>query len=122
VKPGLILAAVLLAGAGPAVAQTPAIKAARAAGYVGERYDGYLGITAAAPATVRSQVSSINIRRRSIYSNLATARRVSPREVGIAAGCELLGRVAVGEAYQLADGQWRRRMPGQPLPVPSYCG
>jgi uncharacterized protein YdbL (DUF1318 family) len=112
----------MLAGAPPAPAQTPAVDAARAAGLVGERYDGYMAVAANVPAAVRSQVSAINIQRRSIYSNLAAARGVSPREVGIAAGCELLGRVAVGQAYLLADGHWRRRAPGQAMPVPSYCG
>lgn len=105
----------------PAAAQTPAINAARAAGIVGERYDGYLGIVGTAPANLRSQVSSINIQRRSIYSNLAASRRATPNEVGITAGCELLGRVGVGEAYLWADNQWRRRMPGEGAPIPNYC-
>ena len=117
----LLIAAAIAAIALPAVAQTPAVNAARAAGIVGERYDGYLGIVGAAPANVRSQVASINIQRRSIYSNLAASRRASPRDVGITAGCELLGRVGVGQAYLWADNQWRRRVPGQPAPVPSYC-
>jgi len=115
----LVLAVVTMTG--PAMAQTPAVNAARASGVVGERFDGYLGIVVAAPANVRSQVASINIQRRSIYSNLAASRRATPRDVGITAGCELLGRVGVGEAYQWADGQWRVRAPGQPAPVPSYC-
>lgn len=117
----LLLPAMLSALSIPAMAQTPAINAARASGIVGERFDGYLGLAGPAPSNVRSQLSSINIQRRSIYSNLAASRRVSPGEVGIAAGCQLLGRVAVGEAYQLSDGQWRRRLPGQPSPLPSYC-
>ena len=114
-----VLAAAALAG--PALAQTPAVDAARSAGAVGERYDGYLGIAAPVSAAVRSQVASINIRRRSLYSNLAVRRGVSPAEVGITAGCQLLARVGVGQAYLLADGAWRRRMPGQRPPVPDYC-
>jgi len=114
-----VLAAAALAG--PALAQTLAVDAARSAGAVGERYDGYLGIAAPVSAAVRSQVASINIRRRSLYSNLAVRRGVSPAEVGITAGCQLLARVGVGQAYLLADGAWRRRMPGQRPPVPDYC-
>jgi hypothetical protein len=105
----------------PAVAQTPAVDAARAAGVVGERYDGYIGISGAASAAVRSQVATINIRRRSLYSNLAAARGASPQDVGITAGCQLLARVGVGQAYLLADGVWRRRAAGQRAPVPDYC-
>ena len=116
-----LLFAALVAFAGPAGAQTPAVDAARAAGTVGERFDGYLGLAGNPTAVVRSQVASINIRRRSLYSNLAVRRGVSPAEVGITAGCQLLARVGVGQAYLLADGAWRRRMPGQRPPVPDYC-
>jgi uncharacterized protein len=107
--------------AAPALAQTPAVNSARAAGLVGERYDGYLGIAAGVPAQVRSQVGSINIQRRSLYTNLAASKGASGQDVGITAGCELLGRVGVGQAYMLMDGAWRHRAPGEPAPVPDYC-
>ena len=107
--------------AAPSAAQTPAVDAARQAGQVGERFDGYMGYLGTASAAVRSQVSAINIRRRALYTNLAASRRVAPHEVGIAAGCQLLARVQVGQAYMLADGQWRLRLAGQPAPVPRYC-
>ena len=115
----LLLLVALLAV--PAAAQTPAVDAARAAGQVGERYDGYLGVAAPVSAAVRSQVASINIRRRSLYSNLAASRGVSPADVGITAGCQLLARVGFGEAYLWTEGGWRRRAAGQAAPVPSYC-
>jgi uncharacterized protein YdbL (DUF1318 family) len=111
----------LLAAAPAATAQTPAVNAARAAGAVGERYDGYLGVASPVQSTVRSQVATINIQRRSLYSSLAARKGVSPQDVGITAGCELLTRVRVGEAYMLTDGMWRRRAPGQPPAVPNYC-
>ena len=116
----LLLLAVLLVGA-PAIAQTPAVNAARAAGVVGERFDGYLGIAGPASAAVRSQVATINIQRRSLYSRLAARKGVSPQDVGITAGCQLMARVAVGESYLWTDGSWRRRAPGQARPVPNYC-
>jgi uncharacterized protein len=113
-----LLAALMTA---PVAAQSPAVNAARAAGQVGERYDGYIGVAGQVSATVRSQVATINIRRRSLYSNLAASKGVSPQDVGITAGCELLSRVGVGEAYMWTDGNWRRRASGQPAPVPNYC-
>lgn len=105
----------------PALAQTAAIDAARSTGAVGERFDGYVGIAAPVSAVVRSQVSTINIRRRSLYSSLASRKGASPQEVGITAGCQLLARVPVGQAYMLSDGSWRRRAAGQGAPVPGYC-
>ena len=117
---GIVLAAALVTAA-PAAPQTPAVNAARTAGAVGERYDGYIGVAAPVSAVVRSQIATINIRRGSLYSNLAAAKGVSPQDVGITAGCQLLARVGIGEAYMLNDGAWRRRAPGQAVPLPNYC-
>jgi uncharacterized protein YdbL (DUF1318 family) len=102
-------------------AQTPAVDVARQTALIGERYDGYLGLVVTPSPGLRSQVAAINIRRRALYSNLAASRGVSPEEVGITAGCQLLARVQVGQAYMLADRHWRRRLPGQPPPIPDYC-
>ena len=115
----LLLLALCLAV--PAAAQTPAVDAARASGAVGERYDGYLGVSGVVSAPVRSQVARINIQRRSLYSRLAASKGASPQDVGITAGCQLLAGVGVGEAYMLVDSAWRRRAAGQGSPAPDYC-
>ena len=104
----------------PATAQTPAVDAARAAGVIGERYDGYVGVAAPVSSAVRSQVARINIQRRALYSNLAARKGATPQDVGITAGCQLLARVAAGQAYMLADNAWRRLAPGQSA-APDYC-
>ena len=104
-----------------AAQSSPAIRAAKAAGQVGERYDGFLGYASYLPASTRREVDAINIRRRSHYANLAAARGVSPQDVGVTAGCVTLRSVQVGDAYLLADNRWRRRAAGQPVPVPDYC-
>ncbi len=118
-----LAAAGLLAVSVPSASQSsPAIAAARQAGTAGERYDGYMGYSGTAGLEVRRQVGAVNIKRRSLYSGLAARRRATVQEVGIAAGCQLLADVKVGESYMLNDGAWHRRAPGQPAPVPSYCG
>ena len=117
-----LAAGVAIAPVSLADAQTPAVNAARQGGVVGERFDGFLGYAAAPTRAIRGQVDAINLRRRSLYSNFAVRRGVSPQEVGITAGCQLLRRVPVGEAYMWSDGVWRRRGPGQPAPAPDYCG
>jgi uncharacterized protein YdbL (DUF1318 family) len=127
VKPGwAVVSLASLAVAVPSAAQVgrTALSQARAAGQVGERFDGYLGYSspsAAIAGAARTQTEGVNIRRRALYTGLAQRRGASPREVGITAGCTLLGRVAVGESYLLSDGVWRRRGAGQPAPVPDYC-
>jgi uncharacterized protein len=122
VKSLLLAASLAMMVAAPAAAQGNAtIRAAKEGGQVGERYDGFLGVAAAAPTAVRREVDAVNIRRRAHYYNLAASKGVRPQDVGITAGCLTLASVDVGEAYLLADNVWRRRGPRQPLPVPDYC-
>jgi uncharacterized protein YdbL (DUF1318 family) len=117
-----VFAIALSAVATPAASQnSPAIVVARQAGIVGERYDGYLGYSSGASEAVRREVGAVNIKRRSLYTDLATRRRATVQEVGIAAGCELLGTVQAGQAYLLSDNVWRKRGGGEAAPVPSYC-
>ena len=104
----------------PASAQTPLVNAAREAGRSASASMA-IWLCRTADAQLRSQVGAINIRRRALYSRLATTKGVAPHEVGITAGCQLLARVSAGHAYLLIDGQWRRRAPGQALPIPDYC-
>ena len=123
-KRSLLAAAVAmgLATPGSAPAQDPAtILAAKRAGQIGERYDGYIGYVIAPSAGLRRQVDAVNIRRRSLYSRLASSKGVSPQEVGITAACSLLRRISVGEYYLAGQGSWQRYAPGR-SPVPPYCG
>ena len=105
----------------PAAAQTPSLSTAIAAGQVGERYDGYMGLAAPAPDEIRRQINAINIRRRNLYIELASRRNVTAQVVGLATACQLFSTLPVGEAYMLGDGSWHRRVPGQAAPVPDYC-
>jgi uncharacterized protein YdbL (DUF1318 family) len=121
-RAALVAVGMALAFAAPLPAQnTPTVTAGLASGVIGERFDGYLGYVSTASPGLRRQVDAVNIRRRALYSNLAGRRGVSPLDVGVTAACELLGRVAVGQAYMLGDGKWRRRAAGQAAPVPDYC-
>ena len=118
-----MIAAAALALAAPAMlAAQDSVYAAQAAGTVGERYDGYLGMSSSGGEPLRRQVATVNLKRRSLYSQLAARRGVSPEEVGVTAACQLLARVEVGEAYLLGDNVWRRRHAGESAPRPSYCG
>lgn len=116
-----VFVAAALALASPVGAQSPLLEQAIAAGQVGERYDGYMGVSGAVPPAVDRQVRAINIQRRNLYIELAGRRNVSPDLVGRATACQLLSRVSAGEAYMLADGAWRRRAAGQSIPLPDYC-
>ncbi|HEX3676751.1 MAG TPA: YdbL family protein [Sphingomicrobium sp.] len=105
----------------PASAQSPAIVQAIAAGQVGERYDGYMGVPGNVSGEVRRQVSAVNIRRRNLYLQLSSRRNVTAELAGMATACQLLSRLAAGEAYMLSDGVWRRHSAGEAVPLPDYC-
>lgn len=115
----VLIAALAAVAAAPAVAQP--LPNAIASGIVGERFDGYMGFAGAPDPSVRRQVNAINIKRRSLYIQLASQRNATAEVVGLTAACELFSQLPVGEAYLLNDGVWRRRGPAEPAPRPDYC-
>ncbi|HWK40944.1 MAG TPA: YdbL family protein [Croceibacterium sp.] len=107
---GFVLAG--LAVAAPALAQRdPAYDAARQAGQVGEKMDGYLGVVGDQPAAVRDLVSNINIRRRANYAERAQAAQppATLQEYAFTQGCILIARLENGLKYQTPDGGWETK-------------
>lgn len=113
-------AAMALTGfASPAFAQRdPAYAAARNAGQIGEKMDGYLGIVVAETEALRRIVNDINIKRRAVYSEKAQAASATLEEYAFAAGCQAIAKTAPGERYQAPDGSWQTRGAGAPLRDP----
>lgn len=116
----LHLAAASLAVAGmiPASAMAqrdPAYSAARAAGQVGEKVDGYLGyVTPAAPA-LKAVIDELNIKRKAVYANKAAAAKATVEEYALTSGCLLISQTVPGEKYQGPDGSWQTRTASPPL-------
>ncbi|NML12533.1 YdbL family protein [Sphingobium sp. AR-3-1] len=105
----------------PARAQSGPVAAAMAAGTVGEQADGYLGIAGTVGADVRSEVESINIKRRAAYTQLAGQRGVTVQDVAAATGCQTLSsRVKQGQAYRIGAGAWQTKGAGA-IALPGYC-
>ncbi len=120
-----VVAAIVLATA-PALAQgaDPVVESARAAGFAGEQADGYLGVRGGAPTDLKAHVDAINIQRRAIYTDTASAKPgVTVADVGAAAAClQFRNRVALGNWYRDQAGQWRQRTGSVPIVMPSFCG
>jgi uncharacterized protein len=114
---GALAALALLAMAAPASAQgrDPAYAAARTAGQVGEKVDGYLGYPAPPSAEVKRMAEDINIKRKAVYAEKAQANNVTIEEYAFTAGCLAIARTAPGEKYQTPDGSWRTRDANAPL-------
>lgn len=103
----------------PAFAQRdPAYAAARSAGQVGERMDGYLGIVVAETPALRRIVNDINIKRRAVYSERAKATNATIEEYAFTAGCQAILATVSGEKYQAPDGSWQTRGASAPLRDP----
>lgn len=112
-----IAAATLVAAgfAGAAYAQRdPAYAAARSAGQIGEKPDGYLGVVGSASPAVQKLVDSINIQRRSAYTKAAAAQGASVEDFAFTSGCNLIAKTSPGEKYQAPNGSWETRGSGAP--------
>ncbi len=107
-----------LAGMIPAAAwaqRDPVYAAARAAGQVGEKVDGYLGyVTPPAPA-LKAVIDELNIKRKAVYANKASAAKATVEEYALTSGCLLISQTQPGEKYQGPDGSWQTRTAGSPL-------
>jgi uncharacterized protein YdbL (DUF1318 family) len=92
----------------PAVAQS--LDQAKAAGQVGERIDGYVGVVDAnAPGNVRAMVDQVNAERQARYAEIAAERGTSVQAVAQIAGQKLIERTPGGQFVLGADGQWRQK-------------
>ncbi|WP_295639831.1 YdbL family protein [Novosphingobium sp.] len=112
-----LTAATLVLGLGGsmAVAQSnPQYAAAKAAGEIGEKADGYVALVGG-PASLRAVVDDINIKRKAVYAERAAANHATVEEYALSSGCNLITKTKPGEKYQAPDGSWQTRGAGAPL-------
>jgi uncharacterized protein YdbL (DUF1318 family) len=82
----------------------------KAAGQVGERPDGYLGLVdEGAPAEVRGLVKDVNARRRGKYEEIAKETGAPVAAVAARAGTKLIARTAKGNFVMDESGKWVRK-------------
>jgi hypothetical protein len=92
----------------PVAAQS--LDAAKAAGQIGERIDGYVGVVdASAPGDIKRLVDEVNAGREAKYAEIAAERGTSVQAVAQIAGQKLIERAARGEYVMGADGRWRQK-------------
>jgi uncharacterized protein YdbL (DUF1318 family) len=108
----LLSAAVLLCAlpaAASAQSQSRLLDAPRAAGLVGERYDGYAVVRGAAPADVVALVNSVNAERRAVYAQRAAAQRAPIEEVAKVYAAEIIKSAPRGTWFLSESGQWTQK-------------
>ena len=110
-----LTASAMMPGAAAAQGRDPAYAAARSAGLVGEKMDGYLGFVGTPNAALRATVDDINIKRKAAYAAKAQANNATVEEYALTSGCQLILNTRPGEKYQAPDGSWQTRGAGAPL-------
>ncbi len=108
-------ATALSAPAAEAQTRDPAYAAARAAGQVGEKADGYLGYPVPPSAEIRRMAEDINIKRRAVYAQKAQEQHATVEDYAFTSGCLLISQTRAGEKYQAPNGSWETRTSAPPL-------
>jgi uncharacterized protein len=107
--------ALLLAGAAAAVvaagarAQSRLLDAPRAAGTVGERYDGLAMVRGAAPPDVAALVARVNAERRTVYAERAQTDKVSLDAVSKIYAAEIMKSAPPKTWFLSESGQWTQK-------------
>ena len=103
----LLLAALLVLLPVGDGARADALSDARAAGTVGERFDGYLALRdPSAPASARQLVEDINAKRRQLYNQVSTREGTTLDAVGRIYAREIVNTVPRGTWILQENGQW----------------
>lgn len=112
---GAVAAFAAIAVAGTAQAQRdPAYAAARAAGKVGEKPDGYLGVVGSQGADIQAMVRDLNIKRKAAYTSKVSDGSATIEQFAFTTGCNLIAQTEPGEKYQAPDGSWQTRTSAPP--------
>ncbi len=110
-----LLGALVLTAPAAAQQRDPAYAAARAAGQVGEKTDGYLGYPVPPSAEIRRMAEDINIKRRAVYARKAAENKVTVEDYAFTSACLLIADTDPGEKYQAPNGTWQTRTEAPPL-------
>jgi len=102
----ILLAVPLLLLAGAAAAQARMLDAPRAAGTVGERFDGF---AVARDASAAALVEQVNAERRKVYADRARSDGVPPDQVGRVYAQEIFKSAPAGTWLQQESGQWMQK-------------
>lgn len=102
-----IVGSMMMLRSAPVAAQERPLDAPRAAGLIGERYDGYAAVRGTtASAEIKSLVEKTNAERRQIYEQQAIATGAPATEVGKVYAGEILQKVPAGTWLQDLDDIW----------------
>lgn len=107
----LLLWLVALGLPASAAAQAPArlLDAPRAAGTVGERYDGYAVARGPVSPDVDALIQQVNAERRALYAQRAQSEGVPVEAIGKIYAGEIVKSAPPGTWFLAENGQWTRK-------------
>jgi len=77
-------------------------------GLVGELVNGYLGVVVPSPE-VNSLVKQVNVKRKTLYLNLARKNNITMKQVMVLAGEKSANKTKSGQLIQNSSGQWVKK-------------
>lgn len=84
------------------------LHAARKAGLVGERLDGYVAVLKSTPEA-ESVAAAVNARRRQEYARISAENKQPADVVAKLAAAQIIQSLEPGDYYQGSDLSWKRR-------------
>ncbi len=81
----------------------------RAAGLVGERFDGYAVPHGSVPPDVAALIDQVNTHRKDTYEKRAVARNVPADAIGRLYAAEIVRRAPAGTWFLGENGRWTRK-------------
>ena len=105
----LLAGAVIVMPATDVAAQSRVLDAPRAAGLVGERFDGYAAVRGQASNEIAALVAQVNAERRAVYAQRAAADKVSIEAIGRIYAQEILNLAPPKTWFLSESGQWTQK-------------
>lgn len=106
---GVCLMMLALAPAADAQSQARLLDAPRAAGTVGERYDGYAVVRGTPTPGISSLVDQVNADRRTLYAQRAANDGVPVEAIGKIYAAEIIKSAPKGTWFLSETGQWSQK-------------
>lgn len=109
---GLFGAALLIGALMPAANAQPQgrpLDAPRAAGTIGERYDGYAVVRGAPTPGISSLVDQVNAERRALYTQRAASDGAPVEAIGKIYAAEIIKSAPKGTWFLSESGQWTQK-------------
>ena len=92
----------------PTVAGSQSLGAARTAGTVGERFDGFVEARSSS-AAIRKMVADVNSQRAALYKQRAREQNVPAAQVGQVYATKIYNKLPPGAWFRDSSGKWKRK-------------